>query len=326
MALITTITELKAVLRVSNLNLDSYLPDFDTAGETYILPVLGSTLYNSLQTAYNGGSLTLMQNNLMKKVRKPLAAIATIEDAGFQNVIITDNGWRQPGTTDGSLAPAFKWQYQEVMQSLWNRYYNGLEELYTFLITNKIALGWNDSNRKKYLITNGADFNEYYTLYHPQRTYYMLGSCMAKVEDKYIKASIGEDFLNQLKNDQAATPTTREIVVLNLLKRAIAHLTIKFACEMLPVRKQEGGFTVLNTSSDANGSRADQQPANDDLIMREMRAAERDGQEYLKEAVAYLNKYAGNSEFFVFYSSEYYDDPTDDEDISPNESKKIFRF
>jgi hypothetical protein len=322
MALITTIEEVKQVLRVSNLNYDSSLPDFESAGQTHLKPILGATLYDALDTAYNESTLTALQTSLLKKCRKPLVALAFIDDEGFQNVVMTDAGWRQAVTAD--MPAAFKWQVDRLISSLEKRASNAIEELYQFLLENQVELAWSDSDRKKYLITNGNEFNDCYSLYHPLRTYSLLRPVMSKVEDKYVKPLIGDEYLAELKG--LAAPTTEEKEVIRLLRMAVAHLTIKHASETLPVRKWEGGFTVLNTTSDTQGGKSDQQPAAENLIALERSAADRDGQEYLKDAKRYLNKYASVAIFANYFASDYYTAPGTDSTESKNANKKTFRF
>lgn len=324
MALITTNDELKAVLRVSNLNDVESLPDFDTAGEHYIKPALGATLYDALQTAYTNNTLSPLQAKLLKKVQKPLAAFAVIDDAGIMNILITDSGFRQQVTE--SQPAAMKWQFNEGVNSLKTRAYNSMEELYNFLLTNKTELAWSDADRKKFLITNGLDFTEYYTLFQPLRTYHLLKGSMTKAEDKYVKPLIGDTFFSSLKT--LANPSTEEKEVIRLLKLAVAHLTIKHACETLPIRKWDGGFTVLNAAADRDAYESSQGNAPDALVETERKAADRDGQDYLKQAVAYLNEKASNTVFASFFSSDYYEAPpaADVIEESRNANSKIFRF
>ena len=321
MPLIKTIEEVQDVLNISSLNGVTSLPDFDTAEDLYIKPVL-KDVYTVLHTAYEANNMSALQQQLLKKVQKPLAAFAYIDDAGLMNIVFTDSGFRQVSTED--MPAAFKWQYNAALDSLKTRAYNAMEELFRFLEANKPALSWDDSDRKKTLITNGIDFSDHYSLFQPLRTFFLLRPVMLKVEDLYIKQAIGSAFLEELKGKQS--PTADEEEVLRNLKLAIVHFTIKHAMETMPVRKSEGGMTVLNSTADKDAFEGNQASAPDALLHMEKQAAERDGQEYLKRAKRLLNSKASSTVFATYFDSELYTAPPTAKLVSFNAGKKTFRF
>lgn len=321
MALIKTIAEVQEVLKISSLNSESSLPDFDNAEELYFKPVLKS-VYDALATAYENNTLSPLQVKLLKKVQKPLAAFAYLDDAGLSNVVFTDSGWRQLSSAD--MPQAFRWQFNEATNALKTKAYNAMEELFRFLVANKDALNWDDSERRKTLITNGIDFSICYTLFQPLRTFSLLRPTIIKVEDLYIKKAIGQEFLQELKSIVTPSALTEEL--LNNLKLAIAHFTIKHALETMPTRKSENGFTVLNGAIDKDAFDSNQGSASTDLLATEKAAADRDGQRYLKDAKIHLNKYASLTQWPTYFQSSLYTPPSTDVKQSVNAGKKTFRF
>lgn len=321
MALINTIEEVRAVLQISALNEVSSLPDFDNAGEIYIRPVLGDALYDSLQLSYDNQTLSPLQQKLLLKTQKALAAFGYVRQAGLLNVVLTDTGWRQMSTAD--LPAAYKWQYQDAIDALRNWAYDAQEELFRFLVKNKTSLNWNDSSRRKTLITNGLDFCLCYVLYQPLRTFFLMRPVMIKVEDLYINKSIGEEFFLFLKNKTSYT--AEEVKLVEFLKMSIAHFTIKHAIESMPVRKDEQGFTVVNAAADKDSATNNRSNAPDELLQIEATAANRDGQQYLKNAKQLLNTMASPTVFPLFFNSPYYKPITTLRD-SVNAGKKTFRF
>ena len=321
MALIKTIAEVRAVLKISALNNVSSLPDFDNTGELFIKPILGEALYATLQTAYDLQTLTTAQTKLLFRVQKALAAFGYVEESGLLNVMFTDTGWRQV-TTD-ELPQAFKWQVQDALDALKSRAYNAQEQLFQHLLANKVVLNWNDSGRKKTLITNGFEFQECYNLYQPLRTFFLLRPAMLKAEDLYIKKTIGEAFFNDLKSKATLTPEETELK--RLLSMAIAHFTIKHAIESLPVQKSENGFTVVNAAMDRDSKYNNQSTAKQDLLEAEKAAADRDGQQYLKDAKFLLNSKASGTIFPLYFTSTSYK-PIITDITSRNAGKKTFRF
>ncbi len=327
MALLKTITEVKAVLRISNLDSNSRLPDIESAEETYIIPWIGQALYNTLQTAYDASTLSTIQQALLKKIQKPLAAFAYLDDIGLIHARITDAGIRR--TTTDNMPAAYRWEVDEVKNALASRAYQGLESMLEFLEKEQAQFtDWTTSEayqrRKRFLIRNGYQFTEQFTLFQPLRTYNMLLAIMADVEELYVNQLIGKAYFTEIKG--LAAPTTDEKQVIGDLKKGIAHLVIMHAAEKLPVRIGEAGFTVLNSSSGNDSGSAGQQTASDNTLSTLINSCHREGNKYLLKAKAYLDEKASGSVFANYFSSSHYVAPLDpgEQPDDPNARRKIF--
>jgi hypothetical protein len=323
MPLITTIQQVKQVLKISNLNNTSTLPDIESAEEKYIIPKIGKVLYNELLTAYEGNTLTTIQKALLLKVQKPLAAFAYFDGLAIQHAMITDTGVRKINTD--TMPTAYRWEFDGVKDSLANMGHQGMESLLQFLEDNSASFpSWTSSEayaiRNKFLIKTALDFSDQYRIDQPHRTYSSLLSVMADVEDLYIKPTIGEAFFAELKADPA--PTADEKQVIATLKKAIAQLCIHHSLEKSLVKITEAGVTVYDRSSDRADSTASQ-PTHDQ-IQFVLNATKRDGQSYLVKAKTYLDQKASGSVFATYFGSSFYSAPKEYED--PNKSRKIFRF
>lgn len=323
MPLITTIQQVKQVLKISNLNTSSTLPDIESAEEKYIIPKIGKTLYNELLTAYEANTLTTIQAKLLLKVQKPLAAFAYFDGLATQHAIITDTGVRKIATD--AMPTAYRWEFDEVKDSLANMGHQGMESMLQFLEDNSVSFpSWTASDayaiRNKFLIKTALDFMDQYRIDQPHRTYSSLLGVMADVEDLYIKPTIGEAFFAELKADPA--PNTDEKLVIATLKKSIAHLCIHHSLEKSLVKISEAGVTVYDRYADRGGSTA-AQPTNDQ-IQFVLNATKRDGHSYLVKAKSYLDEKASVSLFSTYFASTFYTAPKDYED--PNKNRKIFAF
>lgn len=324
--LIKSIDEVKNVLRISNLDSDSSLPDILSAEERYIVPVIGQALYDDLQTKYDANTLSPTEAALLLRIQKPLAAFAYHDDLSLQHAQITDAGVRRM-TTD-NMPSAYRWEFDGVKDALLTRALQGIESLYDYMEKNAGSFAlWTASTaytrRNRFLIKNGIDFNDQYHVYHPFRTYEAMTGIMGDVEELYVSNLIGKDFFTALK--ALASPSTEEKKVIADLKKAVANLCIHHAIEKLPVKITDNGITIHVASSDRGDS--DKQTAGNDLLQLNMKACYRDGQNYLTKAKKYLDATASVSIFPVYFASENYSAPIADEDkVDPNEGRKFFTF
>lgn len=323
MALITTIHQVKQVLKISNLNTKDAMPDFDAAEETYIIPAIGQDLYDELKAAYDANTLSTVQAKLLLKVQKPLAAFAYYDDLALQHAVITDTGVRK--VQSENMPTAYRWEFDGVKDALAQKAHQGLESLMQFLEDNAVSFPlWTSSDayvkRNQYLIKTAQDFSSQYRIDQPYRTFSSLLGVMDDVEALYIKPTIGEAFFAELKAE--TSPTDDEKAVIADLKKAIAHLTIHHAFEKRTVKVTEKGVVIYDRNTDRGASENAQPTA--DLMSHTMAATKRDGNNYLSKARNYLNANASGSVFATYFQSDKYVAPVERED--PNKDRKMFAF
>lgn len=338
MALIKTIAEIRGVIpRLSRLSDTANLPNVDKAGRMHMLPLLGKELYNDLSTKYNANTLSSKEQDLLKNIQLPLAAFALLDDLAFMHTIITDAGVRTAGTD--KMEAAHRWEFRELQNALVNYATDGIELMLAFLYETKADWPlWTESNEFKeldsFLIITGADFKKYYPLFQPLRTFWALRPIMQDVEENYLAPTLGRDLLAWIKTQDEITITADggEVDVKKILKRAAAQFTIKHACEVMPVRFDENGFTVVTPSGSIDSTTSDGRQAAD--VTTKLNAANREGQNNLSRSTAYLVNIANG-----LYTVDFGDDFTTAFDNSPlktdpnkkpytngNERRKIFRF
>jgi hypothetical protein len=324
--LLKTIAEVKAVLRISNLDDDSSLPDIASAEETYIIPAIGQTLYDSLNDDYNAvpQTLTSIEQDLVKKIQKPLAAFAYLDDIGLIHARITDAGIRR--TTTDNMPAAYRWEVDEVKNALYHRAYQGLESLLSFLEKYKDQFpDWTASDAYKrrtgYLVKTGYDFNDQFSLFHPLRTYNSFFGIIGDIERLYIIPTIGETFFNELK--ALVAPNADQTTVIADLKKSIAHFTIRHAAEKLPARITQHGFTIHHaTGNDSGDSSSEHAP--DNILSMLIKSCEKDGNNYLIKAKQYLDEKATGIVFPTYFNSPYYSNPATSAADDGNSRRKIF--
>lgn len=311
MPLIKNIKQVREHLPVSATDNNASVPTMQAVSENeYLLPVLGSELFDALQDEADQVPFPATPSDLMAKVMPAAVLLAYYKELPFLHTRITNTGLKNV-TTD-SQQGAYRYQYEALLQECESIGLMHLEILFSFLMKKKDDpdyADWKNSEAyarlNKNLIKTGAEFKTYFTIHQPHRTFYALQPVMQEVEDLYIKKSIGSEFFDSLKD--LDNPSDEEKYLIDLLKKSIANLTVHKACSKLTVRIGMDGFTVaLNPASDQYNS--GQSSASEKNIALLRQDTERDGNNFLNDAKIYLDKKANASVFPLYFDSEYYTD------------------
>ena len=306
MPLFKTIQEIAQYVTISSASTASPLPKQRLAEEEYIIPVLGNELFTSLQDEVTSGPI--VNTALLDKVRMALSFLIYYKELPLMHTIITDSGLRT--VTNDKIQGAYRYQYEQTRQHLENEGLAGLERLYEYLLANADNFPtWEASEAfarlNKNLIKTGKEFTSFYYLFQPNRTFFALQPVMQEVEDFYIKPMVGTAFFNFIRN--TASLSVAETMVSDLLKKAVANLTIHKAIAKLAVKVRPEGLTVMLGSSERNP--ANETNAGSDQLSLLFNETYKDGNAYLNKAKAVLNNFASAEVFSDYFLSSYYLDP-----------------
>lgn len=286
------------------------LPKQVAAEEEYIIPVIGQTLFETLQTEANNSPTVTTATPLLQKVWAALAFLAYYKELPLLYTHISESGIKS--VTNDKIQGAYFGQYKDLRLHIENEGLAALERLLVYMIaTYSSNTAWTNSEAykrlNKTLIRTGAEFNRYYILMHPNRTFYAIQPIVQEVEDQFINTSIGEDFFTALK--AVGTPSADEKKVLELLRKSVANLTIyKSIIKKAVVIKPEGVTVMLSSGADTPNLGDGNAPAGDKMNLHHQ--TWQDGNSYLNAAVKLLNEKASDTVFTAFFESEYYKDPS----------------
>lgn len=333
--LITTIDELKLFLTVDKSVFPaSFAPYVQQAEDSYIIKILGPTLYNSLSAAYtssinSAGPVPMPADfkALWTAVNKANANLAWYLYAPINNVRISEAGINTSMTTDTERA--LKWQYDEMRGAFKLAGYNGIDALYRYL-EGAAASSWysewsGSSAYSEYtghfvknceIITKkGAPIN-----YNAWLWMQMLPS-MDLIEQLYIRPEVGEAFFDDLLNTYSTgTPSADQLKLIGMLQSAISLYTYADAI-LDPNFRQEiimTGMTKYDQIPSTGSNRSD---------MNSPMSFSNVSQQYTNKATSfmgkiksYLNAKASTVVFPLYFSSPLYVDPVAppkyDQDIS----------
>lgn len=315
MALILTIAQAKQYVRISNVNSEASMPSMDRAGRRFLKPILGP-LYDTLDAAVLAGDPAEYDATLLERCRAALVPLAYWSELGMHAAALTDAGVRQQQSE--SMPAAFRWQYKELEENLHDQGAEAIDALWQYLYDNATDLGWTEPLQHKTVFSNGAEFALFYPIDQPARVYASLRPLIGTVLESYVYEYIGQDLVEELFADKPTTGITGR--AFDLLRKAVANLSIKEAVSKLPCKLGANGFTSMMGFTNES-PRSEEKDAPDTRLRMVYDAAESAGQLFLKNLKTYLDAHATEAGLETYAESDYYIAPADADTTDPNENR-----
>lgn len=303
--------------------LDQVLPFVGDAERQYIVPLIGQEAFDEIADAYDsgGGTLTDDEEDLLREIRKPLAAYAMMLYIPHGQLLISPSGIRIANTDTHKTA--FKWQIDQIIDEYFELACNRKEELIKWLYTNSAtyttyaASDAFDENHQ-FILNYASELDKYHPIRRSRATYDSLIPIIRDVETLYIRQAISDDYYDELITKlRSDTLTAHDEIILPDLKAAITKLAIAESIKRNVARVEPGGVLTFSRISQSNGGTNQQLAAGDNDKAALIRTCDTFGKAYISKVREYLNTNAGSGTFATFYNSEVYDDPTDDDETTP---------
>lgn len=311
--LVTKIETVLRSLKVTFINENSSLPDFEAAEDQFLKPILGGLMTG----LYNVPEAT--PTELCKLAQRALVPLGYLMDLPLLHLNISDNGISI--TTSENRAPAPRWAFEKLEQALADKASMALERLIAHLYANREELEWTMPTNRDLIFVDGKAFNEYYTIHQPYRTFEQLRPCVMQAE-MTIDATIGSIYYKALK--AKGDKTEEELNVIHLVKCAVAQLTIKHAIGVLPVKITPDGFTATLRDNRDKANQGDN-TASDTAMSVLLTTVSRNADTYLSELKKYLDANASETVFADYFTSDKYVAPVIEEAVKDkNENSPTF--
>jgi hypothetical protein len=312
MSIINSVEQLRNHLPVGAANSIKSLPNFSVAEERYLLPIIGASLYDALQTP-NSDAVQLLE-----KCRAVVAPFAYLLQLPFIQTTITDNGLIAM-TAEGQRK-AFQWEYRGIEEALTNQGYAAQEMLILYLQTNKAKFPtwsespYNDSSDFAF-IRNGAELGKAITITQPHRSFMMLRPLFAVVGELTIQELLGTAFYNALsaKIFAGTISSAAELQLLKLIRMTSARLVMEQASTELNIRFNSGnGFTVVDSLKDEPD--AGRKNARDTELQKFASLMKKDAAALMEKISQLLDETASAELFPEYFNSGKYTNP---HEVSP---------
>jgi hypothetical protein len=254
--LFKTIQEIKEYTTVGNITMPSATPVMNVAEEDYVLPLLGTELYNLLSNSYSNNSIANMPANLKallpyaRKVAAPYFAAAYYNKS---DVSLSDSGGQRIETSNNKTA--YQYQGTNFKEANIREGEKAAEKLLVFLAKNESdyeqwALSSAAADYKSFFIKNGSDFASLFTSASPHRNYIAMRPKMADMELMYVEDVMGTELTATLKEKlHSNTLLPAEKKVVDCIKKIIAYYTVAFSLPFLNVRIDAEGLSVVALTS-----------------------------------------------------------------------------
>ncbi|MBN1546856.1 MAG: hypothetical protein JW902_09370 [Syntrophaceae bacterium] len=317
----TDMEEIKQYLSVSqNGSFDKIKPHIAAAEILFLKELVSDTLYEAVNAYYNGavynGPATERQADclaLVPYIQRPLIHFAYYVGADEMGLHITDAGMQI--ITDETHKQAFQWQVEAAKSSWLYKAHLFSEELLVFLEQNvRDYPTWEASpafsERIDSLLYTTKLFNDAFFIRNSRRLFLAMKPIIRSIESKYAVPTLSQEYyeslISLLKQQRL---TADDDIILQKIRPAIAHLVMaeavtRFSIEVFP----EGVYANLVSSF---GTIVAKNPSNkiDKAMVIERLTA--DGNVELQAVQKYLDAYASDTKYTLYFQSSRYKNPAD---------------
>lgn len=237
MALFKTTAQLKDYLSVDiNTKFATMLPFITEAEQQFIIPLIGQTLYDLVNTQYNGDTLDADNNALLPYIQRPLAYYAQLLSISSLTVTFGDRGIREHLSQDSATAPRWKEEKLQLDALIKGDRYADL--LLKFLEDNAADdkyVSWFESttlNTKLSgaIVYSTAIASTYTPISESRRIFLRMKQAIKDIERTYIPRIISKTEYAQLVSkiqDQANTAlTSKETDLISKLEPLISRYAL----------------------------------------------------------------------------------------------------
>ena len=338
--LLKTLPEFKGYVAVDFDQATGLPPSFELelaeAEASLIAPLLGAPLHAWLQAAYDApgfdATATTLAAGLLRAVQAPLARLAAGTGITTHQVNIDDTGVHIVSTD--RIKTAFQWQSRELQALHQRRGYLGLGTLVQWLEDHRDdspeLQAWATSaagrRHRRELFTGAGAFQEYENIGASWLVFESLRPVRRRLEAFELRTVLGDDFLQELRDQVEARTLTSENE--NLLRSrvypALASLTIAHAVPALSLQLTPDGIDLAASSNEANNR--EYAPGMDRLLRQKAQESLAVGERYLRQLGEFLDRAASATRFATYFRSSAYTAPASAAPAVNVPSPKVFKF
>lgn len=263
----------------------------DTVYKYHVLPVLGTTLAETLKINLNSTEDKYKQ--LLTECRMVIGQYTAYYYAPIAELKLSDAGARRSETATEKTA--YQYQVTAFREECLRKGEQATEALLQLLHEKKADYPeWGNTAAEKeylkYFIKDATTFANYFNSASPYRNYRAMRFKMHDAEVLVVQKNITPALYEHLKQkDKNGTEyTAREAELMEMLKSVIAHYTVLYALPFLNVRIDGDGLTVVQlmfTSRDADSKKAQ---ANADSINYLAEHCRSTGESWMAAALKYI--------------------------------------
>ncbi len=311
MSLITTISQLRLLSTISISNsLENWQPYIDEAQESFIRPLLGDDLMDLLESEANSSASEESQYaGLIEKVIKPLGLYSLWLGVDEMSVSVSSSGIQVIESPSHKQAP--RYMIVNLKERWLSRAHVNADLMLKFLEKSKSDYPLWINQDSDLFISNAIEFNKYVNIRESRRVFLALKPVMRSIEKKYIRATLGEDLFNELKeainNSASEELSSDNQALVDLICPAIAHLSMARALHEISVDVLDWG--VFETATSSFDDIKSKSSANSERIASMIEVNQHDGDAEIKELQEYLDNNACSTKYAAYFNCDLYQGP-----------------
>lgn len=247
--LVRTVEKIKEFTGINKtMSWDTIKPFVLQAEIKYVKPVLGDALYAALNQAIDDDTFTSEQTALLEFVYPMATNLAMYIAAPQLAIQMSDMGFMQVSSKDGTATPASTPKYNDARLSLWKTGDDYREFTYAYLQANQSAFSaWTSSSAysvySSLFVRNNLELNDYLGMGNSVSTFLTLKPHIKLCEDKYILPIICTALAADIKTkNKENTLSVTEADLLDKIKNAIAWLALYEAAPTLKAIIEDGNL------------------------------------------------------------------------------------
>ncbi|MEG0889500.1 MAG: DUF6712 family protein [Bacteroides sp.] len=171
--------------------------------------LIGQEVYKQAEGYYQNNSATDEEKELVRKVQRPIAIMATLRMYQKNDLSHEDDGRKFKIDSNSEKLP-WEWQLDRDDARHLEDYYKSVDVLIRYL-NKKGSEQWTKSRAykesQKLLIRNGQEFDTYFPIEKSERTYLMLVPYIKEVQMLHTKRAYGPDKWDELLSETAEEET-----------------------------------------------------------------------------------------------------------------------
>lgn len=284
-----------------NSNWDRLSVAVSDAEDLFIIPAIGKTFYDQLNSQYAANVFTGANALVLPILQKALANYTVYLDIQTRIGVVGDAGYVE--NTSEKTTQARQWVQNQALE---NTFYKADKFLNDALIYMEGAGSfslWIASENytvfKELFFSTATEFNRYEQISESRNTFLAMRPYMTFCENRYIEQAISPALFTNLKvKYKANTLTSGDKILLDYIRRTLAYFTIYESIPNLNVSMTGTGLRVITT----NDALTQKLKADDKAITEKMKSAKAKAESSLTELVRYLEATATVSVFPEFYN------------------------
>lgn len=269
------------------------------ATEKFVLPYIGTALYDDLATKYQAGTvLTTAQAKVLELLQDCIAYYTAYHVLPERNAFLSSMGVTQNTPTEGSAAPVNQWGWKAKR---WNALENGdtfLDKALNYLEAQVIdGVAYFDlwANSTAYNTRTSAffrrtdDLDNYLNMQGSRRSFISLVKYLKEVEEDVIRPLLCDDqfaALQELDLDADGK------ALLTRVRKAVAFLGLQAAIPHHRIVIDGDGFRVVSQTDQFDDRRNQTNNVHEGAINSLAQRAEQNGRRYLIELENFLRENA----------------------------------